>query len=89
MILQIPVEILRGGEHPQTRPDGLARAFVMRGAVESEEGEHAVAEVFVDDAVVGEDRVAELLEETVEGVNEVVRELALGGGGEIANVAEK
>ena len=58
-------------------------------SVESEEGEHAVAKVFVDDAVVGEDRVAELLEETVEGVNEVVRELALGDGGEIANVAEK
>ena len=89
MISQIPIEILHGGEHPQTRPHGLARVFVMRRALESEDGEHAVAKVLVDDAVVGEDRVAKLLEEAVEGVTEVVSELTLSNGGEIANVAEE
>jgi len=87
--LQICVHMLRGGEHPQTRPDGLACALFMIGVIQSEKGKHAVAEVFVDDAVIGENRVAELLKEAVEGVDEIVGELALSDSGEIANVAEE
>ena len=39
--------------------------------------------------MIGENRVAKLLKEAVEGVDEIVGELALSDSGEIANVAEE
>src|SRR5262245_39916435 len=89
MILQIPVQILCSGEHPQTRSNGLAGALRMRDTLQPEESKHAVAIVSVDNAVIGEDRVAELFEETVERVNDVVGKLALGDCGETADVTKE
>ena len=70
------------------RPDGVQRVV---GQVErrAEHGEHAVADEFVERALVQEDRVGHAAEEDVQQHRDLLRRQVLGHAGEADEIREQ
>lgn len=89
LLPDLPVEGLQGVHHPEPGADGAQAALFRRCPGQSEQSDDLVADVLVDEPAVEQDRLAQLGEEPVQDVEDVVREVALHERRELPDVAHE
>ena len=78
-----------GVQHEQCGPHGVAAARLRRFLSDAERRENAVADIFVDKAVVVQNGLGDRCEMLIEHMHDVVGEVLLREGREITDVREK